>query len=444
MKPNVAIVDDEPRMGEILSMILRRAEVETHVFGSGFELMEAMKEDHFDVVVSDLKMPGMSGMDLLRTLKEEHPDVPVVIVTAHGTVRTAVEALRDGAFDFIEKPFDNDLCRAVVRRALDVTQLSRENRYLRAELAEQFALDDVVISSPEMTKVYSLAKRAARSRSTVLIRGQSGTGKELLARSIHFYSDRVGEPFVAVNCKAFSTGVLESELFGHAKGAFTGADRRRKGVFERAHGGTVFLDEIGEVGLDFQAKLLRVIQEREVQPVGADDPVPIDVRVLAATNKDLKAEVETGNFREDLYFRLAVIPIVIPPLADRRADILPLADKFLRQFQTEMGVEFEGWTDEVESFLKTHDWPGNVRQLQNVIERAVVLAPGPQITMDDLMLESSTPGPDGDETLQEFLDRMTLKKVQEALDAADGQKAKAAASLGVDRTTLYRLMKRLT
>jgi transcriptional regulator with GAF, ATPase, and Fis domain len=297
-----------------------------------------------------------------------------------------------------------------------------------------------------MRQVLDLVRRAARSRSTVLISGESGTGKELVARAVHYESDRVGKPFVAVNCKALAPGVLESELFGHERGAFTGADRARPGLFERAAGGTLFLDEIGEIDRDFQGKLLRALQERSVQRVGGDAERQVDVRAVAATNRDLRSEVAEGRFREDLYFRLAVIPIHIPPLRERREDVLPLARHFLAKTNAELGRRVTGWTPEVEAHFVRHDWPGNTRELENAIERGVVLARGVHIELADLLLEPAPertgPTDEMDGTLQVFLDRAAADRIRAVLADAGGVRAEAARRLGMDRTTLYRLMRK--
>jgi DNA-binding NtrC family response regulator len=401
-------------------------------------------ERGFDLLFTDLKMPGMDGLAVLRAARKLAPDMPIVLMTAHASVATAVAAVREGAFDYVEKPFDNEACVALARRALEVTRLARDNRYMRARLQQLHALDEAVTASAAMREVFALAVRAARSRATALVWGESGTGKELVARAIHRHSDRVNGPFVAVNCKAFAGGVLESELFGHEKGAYTGAAQARAGVFERADGGTLLLDEIGEVDLEFQAKLLRVLQTREVLPVGGARARAVDVRLVAATNRDLRAEVAAGRFREDLYFRLAVIPIRLPPLRERPEDILPLARHFLVRWTRELGRTIRGWSPEVEAWLLAHPWPGNVRELENLIERAAVLAREEEITLADLLLEPTrVPAPgDDDLSLQTFLDRAAERHIRGALARCQGRRAEAARALGVERTTLYRLMKK--
>lgn len=442
MKARVAIVDDEVRMAEVLAMVLRRDDRNIEVFHRPSELLAAMGEAPFDVIVSDLKMPEMDGVELLAAVRARAPASAFILITAHATVETAIEAMKRGAFDYLTKPVDNEACRSLVARALELTRLDRENRYLRAELRTRYGLDAIVARSDGMARVLDLARRAATSTSTVLISGESGTGKELVARAIHYHSPRVGAAFVAVNCKAFADGVVESELFGHEKGAFTGASSTRRGVFERAHGGTLFLDEIGEIGPELQAKLLRVLQERELQRVGGDAAISVDVRLIAATNRDLRAEVDAGRFREDLYYRLAVIPIHIPPLRERRADILPIARLVLERHNERQGRALTGWTDEVETWLLNHYWPGNVRELENTLERGVVLGVGDQINLEDIAVTVDAPRDAFPVRLREHLDAATVVAIREALTASGGVRQDAAERLGIERTTLYRLMKR--
>ncbi len=314
MKPRLLVLDDERRMVDIIAMVLRREGYEVATCTDARLALEMLAQEPFDLLITDLRMPGPDGLEVLRRTRAASPGLPVILMTAHASVSTAIAAMKEGAVDYVEKPFDNDELKSLVRRALDLTRLARENRYLRAELRHRYAVGQIVAASKSLQDVLALARRAAKSPSTVLVTGETGTGKELVARAVHFESERVGGPFVAVNCKAFSEGVLESELFGHERGAFTGAERARPGLFQQADGGTLFLDEIGEVGSDFQAKLLRVLQDKAVRPVGGDRARAVDVRVVVATNRDLRAEVAAGRFREDLYFRLAVIPIHVPPL----------------------------------------------------------------------------------------------------------------------------------
>jgi DNA-binding NtrC family response regulator len=445
----VLIIDDEERMGQIIAMALAREGHGCHTFTSAEAALSYLDGHPADVVVSDLKMPGMDGLEVLRRVAASPDAPPVVLVTAHGTVSTAVAAMRDGAFDYITKPFDNDDLRAVVGRALEMGRLRRENRNLRREVGRRYGPDAVVAESPPMRELLGMLERVAPSKATVLVQGESGTGKELVARMLHYWSNRVGGPFVAVNCKAFAEGVLESELFGHVRGAFTGAAGDRTGCFERAAGGTLFLDEIGEITPDFQAKLLRVLQESEVQRVGAEAPVAVDVRVVTATNRDLRAEVAAGRFREDLFFRLNVIPVQLAPLRDRREDILPLAEHFLGLYCREENRELR-FSPECAAALESHPWRGNVRELENAIERAVVLARGPEIDAADFLLDSTpaaTARPQGiaggSLSLRDHLDRATAERIREALSDAGGNRGEAANALGIERTTLYRMMKRL-
>jgi DNA-binding NtrC family response regulator len=445
VRPRIAVLDDETRMAETLAMLLRREGYDVTPFSDPAALLAALAERPADLLLTDLRMPGQDGLSVLRRARALDADLPVVLITAYATVPTAIQAMKEGAFDYVQKPFDNEELKALVRRALDLTRLTRENRYLRAELASRYALDDVVAVSPGMQQVLEIVRRVARTPSTVLISGESGTGKELVARALHYHSDRVGSPFVAVNCKAFAEGVLESELFGHEKGAFTGASQAKAGLFERAHGGTLFLDEIGEVSLDFQAKLLRVLQEREVLRVGGATPQKFDVRLVAATNKDLRVEASAGRFREDLYFRLAVIPIEIPPLRDRREDVLPLARHFLARWGAALSRRLAGFSPDVEAFLSTHSWPGNVRELENTVERGVVLARGERVTFEDLLIQAQPQAEDAAGSagsLQAHLDRAAAEHIRSVLREVRGVRQDAARRLGIDRTTLYRLMKK--
>ena len=449
MKSRVLIVDDEPRMAAVVAMALGRDGYDCEPCASAAAALEAIEARGADVVVTDLKMPDMDGIELLRRLHAARPALPVILLTAHGSVPTAVAAMREGAFDYVTKPFDNDELRALVGRALEITRLERENRELRREVAGRYSPDAIVAESPRSTALLALVQRIAPSRATVLVQGESGTGKELVARLLHYWSDRVGKPFVAVNCKAFAEGVLESELFGHERGAFTGAATARAGCFERATGGTLFLDEIGEIGQDFQAKLLRVLQEGEILRVGGSAPRAVDARVVCATNRNLREEVAAGRFREDLFFRLNVIPVQLAPLRERREDILPLARQFLERQQRETGRVLRLGA-EAGAALLAHPWPGNVRELENALERAVVLARGEEITPEDLLLEqlplpaaASAAAAVGDGTLQDCLDGAAAARIRAALASAGGNRVEAARSLGIERTTLYRMMKRL-
>ncbi|MCG8424828.1 MAG: sigma-54 dependent transcriptional regulator [Proteobacteria bacterium] len=440
MTPRILIVDDEARMAAAIATALERSGYACETATSGQDALAAFDARGADVVVTDRKMPGMDGIELLRAVHRRKPDVPVVLITAFADVPSAVKAMREGAFDYVAKPFDNHELRSIVGRAVELTKLQRENRYLRQEIAGRYSPDSLVAESPAIKDVLSLIQRVARAKASVLIQGESGTGKELCARLLHYWSDRVGQPFVAINCKALAPGVLESELFGHEKGAYTGAAQARAGCFERADGGTLFLDEIGEVDPDFQAKLLRVLQEGEVLRVGGTTPRNIDVRVVAATNRKLTDEIAAGRFRQDLFFRLNVVPLALPPLRERREDLLPLAERFLTQIGRPLRLG-----EDARQALLAHSWPGNVRELENVIERASLLATTETIEPEDLLLTQttapSTEKPTG--TLKAYLDRATVERIRGALDEAEGQRGQAAEILGIDRTTLYRLIRRL-
>ncbi|MCA9665698.1 MAG: sigma-54-dependent Fis family transcriptional regulator [Myxococcales bacterium] len=446
-RPRVLVVDDEPRMADNICVALRRGGWDAVPLPSGEAALAEHERGGADVVVTDRKMPGMDGMALMQALHARAPELPVIFVTAFADVASAVQAMRAGAFDYIAKPFDNHELRALVGRALELRALARENVHLRQAVGERYAPDQIVASSAAMRRVLELVQRVAPSRASVLIEGESGTGKEVVARLVHYWSDRVGKAFVAINCKALSPGVLESELFGHERGAFTGAERARAGCFERADGGTLFLDEIGEVSVDFQAKLLRVLQEGEVQRVGAQRARSVDVRVVAATNRKLREAIAAGAFREDLFFRLAVVPLELPPLRARRDDIVPLAERFLTRQSQALGRALSLGEDAREQLAK-HDWPGNVRELENVIERAALLAPSERIGADDLLLSftvSRTDVPDEDLQLPlaEYLDHATRRRIEAALEQSGGRRAEAASALGIERTTLYRLIKKL-
>jgi DNA-binding NtrC family response regulator len=444
VKARVLVVDDEPKMAEAIASALERSGHECVVFTSGRKALEEVLARAADVVVTDWRMEGLDGLELLRKIHEARPATPVILVTAYGDVPSAVAAMRAGAFDYVTKPFDNDELRSLVERALEIQRLRNENRELRREvLGSRDA--EVVAESDAMKRVLDLVDRAAPSRAPVLIVGESGVGKEIVARRLHFGSDRVARPFVAVNCKALAESVLESELFGHEKGAFTGAITAHAGCFERAHGGTLFLDEIGEVSPSFQGKILRALQEGEVQRVGANAPRKVDVRVVSATNRDLRSEIAAGRFREDLFFRLDVIRISIPPLKERKEDVLPLARFFLERQAAASGRELR-LSREAEETLLAHEWPGNVRELSNAIERASVLGRDEEIQGEDLLLEPrpidhDAPGSEG--TLQEVVDRVVAERIRTALAESKGRKAEAAARLGIERTTLFRWMKRL-
>jgi len=449
MQCKIAVIDDQPRMAEILAMVLQR-DYAVDVFTDSEEFLSIAQMTVYDCVITDLKMPKYDGLAVLKTIKTLQSDTPVILLTAYATVATAIDALKQGAFDYLQKPIDNDRCRQVISLALETTMLRRQNRIMRAALLERYDLDNLMAHSDIMVEVIDRVRRAAMSKSTVLIHGESGTGKEVIARAIHYYSERVAKPFIAVNCKAFADGVLESELFGHEKGAFTGAHSLKKGVFERAEGGSLFLDEIGETSQDFQAKLLRVIQERQIQRVGANITIDIDFRLIVATNRNLQQAIATHHFREDLYYRLNVIPIELPPLRTRQADVMPLATLFLHRVNEEQNRSLLGFSDEVVKYLQNHTWPGNVRELENTVERGAVLARGDLVELSDLGVSLSV-NPDkilqptnhqSLPTLQQHLDLTAKNYISQVLTKVSGVRRLAAQQLGIERTTLYRLIKK--
>jgi DNA-binding NtrC family response regulator len=388
MTARILVVEDEKAIRLALSGLLRRAGYEVETVENGEAALEGLGDEVFDLVITDLALgDGCSGMDVLTAVKEARPETAVVMITAHGTEKLAVQAIKNGADDYVPKPFDNDELRVVVARVLEKTRLAREHRMLLERVEREYGLDGVVGSGPAMREVFETIQKVAETDLTVLVRGESGTGKELVAQALHQRSARAGRPFVAVNCAAINRELVESELFGHEKGAFTGADARRIGRFEAADGGTIFLDEIGDMAPETQAKVLRVLQERRLERVGGNRPIPVDVRVVAATHRDLEKDVRDGRFREDLYFRLHVVTIDLPPLRERKEDVPALAGRFLEQLRERAPHVRAVFSSEAVARLVAHDWPGNVRELRNVVEQAAVLARGPEIGAAELGLD---------------------------------------------------------
>ncbi len=383
----ILVVDDESLMREFIAESLVSNGYEVDTAENGSKALELLNGETYDLVLTDLKMPRITGMDVLKKAIEKSPDTKVVIMTAYGTVDNAVEAMKIGAFDYISKPFGVDEVLLLVRRALEFRNLQVENRQMKSELEEKYGHRSIVGQSPAMQKVFDLIQTVSQSKSTVLVAGKSGTGKELVARAIHYLSPRKDGPFVKINCAALPAELMESELFGHEKGAFTGAVRRYRGRFERANGGTLLLDEISEMSPVLQAKLLRVLQEREFEPVGSTDTIQVDVRIIATTNRRIEKEIQDGNFREDLFYRLNVISIHLPPLAERKSDIPLLASHFLEKYNLENGKAIEGISDDAVDLLKSYHWPGNVRELENTIERAVVMCTGKYLETGDVTLQ---------------------------------------------------------
>ncbi len=437
----ILIVDDEAGMRDFLSILLRKEGYGVSLAESAEKAIELLGRGEFDLVISDIAMPGLSGIDVLRHSRAANPDTPVILITAYASTESAVEALKLGAWDYLLKPFDVEELKNIVRNALEKRRLENENRILKRELKEKGRLEDLVGESPRMKEVLELIDRIAPTHSTVLICGESGTGKELAARAIHAGSPRHDRPFVSINCGAMPDELLESELFGHARGSFTGAVTAKKGLFEVAEGGTVFLDEIGDTTPAMQVKLLRVLQERRMRRVGGTEETEVNVRVLAATNQDLEAMVRDKRFREDLFYRINVIQIQMPPLRDKREDIPRLVTHFLQKYATIMGKRVTGISDEALQPLLQHAWPGNVRELENVVERAVALARGDKVTPDDLTRDlggSSRPArdlpgelSDSGIDLERQLEDLRERFMQMALERAHGVQTRAAELLGM-------------
>jgi DNA-binding NtrC family response regulator len=440
----VLIVEDEDLMRELLVKILSGENYRLYQAASAEQALKLLQEQPMDLILTDLKLKAMDGLKLLSEARALDPDILVIVMTAYASVETAVEAMRKGAYDYITKPFINDELRVMLRRALDQRHLSRENSHLKRELRERYRFENIVGNSEAMQKVYRLIEKVASISSNVLIFGETGTGKELVARAIHYNSDRAERPFVAVNCGALTESLLESELFGHVKGAFTGAVANKEGFFRQADRGTLFLDEVNEVSPGLQVKLLRAIQEREVIPVGGREPLKFDVRLIAATNKNLEEAVQKGTFREDLFYRINVITIPLPPLRQRKEDIPLLVAHFLLKHGQRLGKPAIKMAREAMQTLVNYEWPGNVRELENTIERTVALCEGETIGVADLP-EKLTQVKIAIRDLDEYemtLDALEEQHIKKVLHKVGGDKVKAAQILGINLSTLYRKLAR--
>ena len=440
----ILVVDDESSVRKMLQIAFSRAGYGVETFPSAEDALAHLEAGTADVIVTDLRMHGLSGMDFLRKVKQKWPELEVIMITAHGTVENAIEAVRAGAFDFVQKPFQIAELELTVARALDQRALRRENEELRRQVrGGQGPSVQFVTESPAMKTVLELVLKAAPARASVLLTGDSGTGKERVARALHQLSPRKAGPFLAVNCGAIPETLLEGELFGHVKGAFTGADSTHVGLFQAAGGGTLLLDEIGEMPLSLQVKLLRVLQERSVKPVGGTRELPVDVRVVAAINRNLEEDVRAGRFREDLYYRLNVVSIRVPSLAERREDILPLADQLLSRLAAEAAIVRPRLSDEAKGFFLNYPFPGNVRELENLLERAVVLDQDGVIDLADLRPpehSGSSPALSHEGTLDEQIAELERARILEALSATGGNRTEAARRLGISfRSLRYRL-----
>ncbi len=452
----ILVVDDEESIREFFEIMLRREGYEVVTAGNGKQALDLLKSQGMDLVISDIQMPEMSGMELLTKVKDIDPETVVVMITAFGSTETAVEAMKLGAYDYIQKPFKIDEVKIIIRQALEKRTLKLENVQLKKELGTKYAFDNIIGGAPPMLRIYEMVKRVANTKSSVLITGESGTGKELIARAIHYNGPLKDKPFVTVNCGAIPENLMESEMFGHKKGSFTGAIADKKGLFEVANAGTIFLDELGELPLSMQVKLLRVIQEGTFKRVGATDDINVDVRVISATNKNLDTEVKTGRFREDLFYRMNVIQIHCPPLRERKEDIPMLASHFLDKFSKALGIHVKKVSDAAMDVIKRYHYPGNVRELENIVERTVALEPGQTILPESLprhLLETHQPAGQLDANKIEIDDQkgIDLEKLvadfertllTKALQQTGGVKKKAAKLLSISfRSMRYRVDK---
>jgi two-component system, NtrC family, response regulator AtoC len=446
-RAKILLIEDEDLSRDSLTRLLKMAGYAVKGAASGKIALTHLSHEQFDIIISDLFLPDINGIDILKQAKDISPHTEVILITGHASAETAVRAMKEGAFDYITKPLNFDELSIIISKAMEKRQLLTENIYLRQQLHKKYDFDNIIGTSPPMQKLFARMKRIAGTDSTVLVLGESGTGKELVARAIHFSSQRKNKPFITVNCAAIPENLLESELFGHMKGSFTGAIRDKVGKFEAANLGTIFLDEIGTMPMHLQTKLLRVLQEQEVERVGSTKTIPLDVRVISATNLNLEEEVKKGTFREDLFYRLNVIPVLLPPLRERTDDILPLVKHFIERNCTDMKRPLMAITNEALQMLEHYQWPGNVRELENMIERIVALTDGLRISANDIPSsikdEAMTRVTEQGVDLVRTVNELEKKMICEALILANGVKAKAATMLNLNRTTLVEKMRRL-
>jgi len=455
MKRSILVVDDETNMQAVMRLVLEEAGHTVTVAESGEAAMPHLRDPNLDVVVTDLRMPGMGGERLIEHLRRERPDVPVVVVTAHGTIPSAVKAINQGAADYLTKPFEPDELVIAVHNALKLHDILHENQQLKAAVSQSLGTHQLIGTGMTAQRLQEEIRRVAPYKTNVLISGESGTGKELVARTLHELSPRHDHPWVAINCSAIPHDLMETELFGYVKGAFTGATQNRLGRLEQANGGTLFLDEIGDLDPGLQAKLLRVLQEREFSPVGSDRTKTVDVRIVAASNRDLKQRVRDGKFREDLLYRLDVYHIVVPPLRERREDIPLLAESFLHDFRGETGKSVRGFSPAAMEAMTRYDWPGNVRELRNAVERSLLSCHGEWIEVDDLPQAvpegagvqwpsaPSLPARSAEQNLDNWLNEVERRAIIEALAECNGVQAHAARRLGVSERSLWHRIKKL-
>ncbi|MFP4376452.1 MAG: sigma-54-dependent transcriptional regulator [Spirochaetales bacterium] len=440
MKFNVMVVDDEKNIRTGLGKAIELDGHNVVLAEDGRQALEFVEEEEIDLIICDLKMPRMTGEELLRRVVQSYPTLPVIILTGHGTIESAVQAMRDGAYDFLTKPVNLDRLSLLVKRALSTRELSLQHRALQEELEQRRQFANIIGTSSEMRRIFDVVRQVAGTKASVLITGESGVGKELIADAIHNLSNRNEKPFIKVHCAALSESLLESELFGHEKGAFTGAVSRKRGRFELAHMGTIFLDEIGEINQNVQIKILRVLQEKTFERVGGEETVEVDARIISATNKNLKAEIESGAFREDLFYRLNVVNIHIPPLRERKEDIPLLVAAFMKEFASENGKPVEGIDAKARSVLYNYSWPGNVRELRNCIESAVVMSKEPVITSDDLPPSVASDSESNYVRIELGTSMQDAERelIRANLAAQNGNKSRTAEILGIGRKTLHR------
>ncbi len=445
MEATILVVDDEPSHRQMLEVVLGAEGYEVAGAGDGEEAVEAVSERFYDLILMDIRMSRMGGIEALHRVREISPGIPVIIMTAYASVNTAVEALKSGAYDYLTKPLDIDELKILVKKALRHQHLEAENRLLRERIGDRFDFANIIGRSPAMKNLFEILAMVAPTEATVLVTGESGTGKELIANAIHQNSPRRLNPFIKVNCAALPETLLESELFGHEKGAFTGAAARKQGRFRLAHTGSIFLDEIGEMSPATQAKILRVLQEREFEPLGGTAPVPVDTRIIAATNVDLEKAIEAGRFRTDLYYRLNVVAVEVPPLRERREDIPLLAEFFLRRYAEKNNRMIKGFTPRTLDTLMRYGWPGNVRELENLVERAVILVRGEMITPDelpDVLKEEEGEGePSAPKAPGRSLKEVEKEMILRTLEETGGNRTRAAQILGISRRTLQLKLK---
>jgi DNA-binding NtrC family response regulator len=451
-KIRIMVIDDEPLMRVTIRDALTAEGYKVVTAETGRKGLDLFRNNQTDILITDLKLPDMDGIQILKEVKTRNPEAQVIVITAYGSVDSAVTAMKEGASDYLTKPFSMDELLLIAKRLVRIKQLEEENLLLRKKVEERYGLEGLVGKSPQMLKIYDLIETVSQTDTTVLINGESGTGKELVANAIHLRSLRKNGPFIKVNCAALPETLLESELFGHEKGAFTGAIKQRKGRFEMADGGTLFLDEIGDISPVVQVRLLRVLQERQFERVGGNETLSVDVRLICATQRDLKEEIRKGSFREDLYYRLNVVPMHLPPLRERREDILLLSDHFMNKFSQKMGKEITGLSEEAKTILLKYTFPGNIRELENMLERAIALIKGKIIQAYDLPEEvcgQTSPVRDvcekirGSKPLASAVSLFEKEYIQSVLEKTKGKKGQAAEILGISRKTLWEKIKEL-